>query len=79
MLKQLEVLQDIFVASEPELAMLGDTVEIEYGFTTMIGTVVEGDPWLDSFGATWFNVVGFVNLRSTSLWVTDAAVIRIIR
>lgn len=71
------------VSVKQELAMIGDRVEISYGSTTMIGIVTEGDPWLDTFGATWLKVEGIVNHptrpHTSSLWVTDEAVLRVIR
>jgi hypothetical protein len=72
------VKQETHQTDTTEYAMLGDVVEIHYGWSTLIGTVVEGDPWLDSFGQTWFRVVGVANLHTTSIWVNDEATIRII-
>lgn len=85
MLTPIQTLQQIWkeAPAEPELAMLGDLVEIEFGSVTLTGVVMEGDPWLDDFGRTWFKVSGVVNGRfdkfTASTWVTDNEVIRIIR
>mgnify|MGYP001559818608 CR=1 FL=1 len=82
MIQPLELLQQIFVAPATELAMLGDIVEIEYGNSTLIGTVIEGDPWLDDAGQTWFRVegtkLGYYGFLTVSSWVTDSYVVQII-
>jgi hypothetical protein len=66
-----------------EYAMLGDVVEIAYGNSSVIGTVVEGNPMLDDDGKTWFRVeytsFGYYGFLTSSAWVTDEVVLRIIQ
>lgn len=84
MLNPISILQQAWkqAPAEPELR-LGALVEVVWGNTTLTGVVTYGDPWLDDFGRTWFEVTGVVNgaygVFMTKTYITDNELIRIIR